>query len=91
MSRLVFFDSDGNEVFDDGDTRVTIPLVMAKPKKPTTNADRIRAMNDEELAEFLWSIGNNPGTGNVYLNGKLIFFCGDGNGWLDWLREERKE
>ena len=53
-----------------------------------TNADRIRAMSDEELAEFLWSIGNNPGTGNVYLNGKLIFFCGNGNGWLDWLREE---
>lgn len=23
--------------------------------KPTTNADRIRAMSDEELAEFLWN------------------------------------
>ena len=23
--------------------------------KPMTNADRIRAMNDEELAEFLWN------------------------------------
>jgi len=53
-----------------------------------TNADRIRAMSDEELAEFLWSIGNNPATGNVYLAGRLIFFTGDGNGWLDWLRQE---
>lgn len=26
------------------------------PKKPQTNADRIRAMSDEELAELLWSI-----------------------------------
>ena len=57
-------------------------------KEIRTNADRIRAMTDEELAEFLWSIGNNPATGNVYLNGKLIFFDGDGNGWLDWLKQE---
>lgn len=58
-----------------------------KPK-PITNADRIRAMTDEELADFLWSIGSNPVTGNYYLNGKLLFFCGNGNGWLDWLRQE---
>lgn len=53
-----------------------------------TNADRIRAMTDEELADFLWSIGSNPVTGNYYLNGKLLFFCGNGNGWLDWLKQE---
>lgn len=57
-------------------------------KRIITNADRIRSMTDEELAEFLWSIGQNPATGNTYLNGKLIFFCGNGNGWLDWLRQE---
>ena len=57
-------------------------------KQIITNADRIRAMSDEELAEFLWSIGQNPATGNTYLNGKLIFFSGDGNGWLDWLQKE---
>lgn len=56
--------------------------------KPQTNADRVRAMSDEELAEFLWSIGQNPATGNTYLNGKFIFFCGDGNGWLGWLKQE---
>lgn len=65
-----------------------------KPKRkcpqfvPITNADHIRAMTDEELAEFLWSIGNNPSTGNYYLNGKLLFNCGNGNGWLDWLKQE---
>ena len=32
----------------------------AKPeKKRTTNADRIRAMSDEELAEMLWKTGRN--------------------------------
>ncbi len=66
-------------------------MVGAKPYKPKTNADRIRAMTDEELAEFLWSIGSNPVTGNYYLNGKLLFFCGNGNGWLDWLKQEAKE
>lgn len=55
-----------------------------------TNADRVRAMSDEELAEFLFSIGNNPLTGNVYLNGELIFSCGNGNGWLDWLKRVYK-
>ena len=59
--------------------------------KHRTNADRIRAMSDEELADFLWSIGNNPATGNYYLNGKLLFSCGDGNGWLDWLKQEAEE
>ena len=28
-------------------------------EKPMTNADRIRSMNDEELAEMLWKTGRN--------------------------------
>lgn len=56
-----------------------------------TFGDKIRAMTDEELADFLWSIGQNPLTGNTYLNGKFIFFSGNGNGWLDWLKQESKE
>ena len=31
-------------------------LDYPKPYKPKTNADRIRAMNDEELAEFIRDI-----------------------------------
>ena len=53
-----------------------------------TNYDRIVSKTPEELADFLWSIGNNPATGNYYLNGKLLFSCADGNGWLDWLKQE---
>ena len=59
--------------------------------KPITNYDRIVSQKPEELADFLWSIGNNPATGNYYLNGKLLFFGGDGNGWLDWLKQEAGE
>lgn len=40
--------------------------------KPMTNADRIRDMTDEELAE--WIAGRAPGT--------------SADIWLDWLRQE---
>lgn len=63
-------------------------LDYSKERKKQTNGDHIRAMSNEELAEFLWNIGQSPFSGNVYLNGELIFFSGDGNGWLDWLKEE---
>ena len=58
---------------------------------PLTNADRIRSMNDVELADFLFGIGNNPATGNYYLNGKLLFNCGNGNGWIGWLKQKCNE
>ena len=55
------------------------PAYSPKPK-PTTNADRIRAMSDEKLANWLCahsSCHNCEGVGN----------CMDGlNGWLDWLQ-----
>lgn len=41
--------------------------------KPLTNADRIRAMTDEELAECLYDI-----TDNGY----------SADQWLEWLRKE---
>lgn len=55
--------------------------------KPITNADRIRSMTDEELADWL----------GVYCNGQTAQEvgkpCVSGMGsceecWLDWLREE---
>lgn len=76
MSRTVYYDHSGNEV----DPPKADPV-------PVTNADRIRSMTDEELADFLWSIGQNPGGWN-YIDGKPIFHTGKGNGWLDWLKQE---
>lgn len=58
---------------------------------PITNADRIRAMSDEELAEFLWSIGASPFNGAVYINGKPIFSTANGNKWLDWLKSPAED
>ena len=47
-----------------------------KPKtKPQTNADRIRQMSDDELADWLVMNGNGE----------------DYRGWLEWLKEEATE
>ena len=55
--------------------------------KPRTNADRIRAMTDEELDDFL-----NTVQGDAYLVGfqqrAESRFTPYGKKWLDWLREE---
>jgi len=55
--------------------------------KPITNADRIRAMTDEELAEFMCHNVSN-GTVNCAFCGAAEFCRMGHNGWLDWLKEE---
>ncbi len=47
--------------------------------KRQTNADRIRAMSDEELADKLWSISH-------YTQKKQKI-----SEWLDWLKQEVSE
>ena len=48
-------------------------------KRIATNADRIRSMSDEELADFILVVGGNIRAG----------LTPDG-GWLNWLRQEAK-
>ena len=49
--------------------------------RTATNADRIRAMTDEELAEWVWGVET---SGRAYgPRGKKA--------WLDWLKEEASE
>ena len=57
------------------------PPAKYEPKQ-ITNADRLRAMSDEEMAEWFVSLG-----------GEVCPFVGDCQHscrqcWLDWLREE---
>ena len=52
-------------------------LDYPKPRKPFTNADRIRAMTDEELAEWLCDIA-----------GWLPMYEGKMHPILDWLKQE---
>ena len=54
--------------------------------KPITNADRIRSMTDEKLADFLAGIEHDTCCAPTYLgNGTYI------ENWLDWLKQEAKE
>lgn len=65
--------------------------VQFKPK-PITNADRIRAMTDEELDKFLdevqWDVANY--CGDVTQKQKYPFPDQKG-AWLDWLKQEATE
>ena len=61
---------------------------------PRTNADRIRAMTDEELSEYLAERSVAPScTGKCHKDhevyGELRTFCH--NCWLEWLKQEAKE
>ncbi len=61
-----------------GDTLLCSEWEMASVPKPQTNADRIRAMSDEELAEWVWGAET---AGRAYgPRGKKA--------WIDWLKEE---
>lgn len=52
------------------------------PSEPITNADRIRSMTDEELAEFLAQTGCRRADDDMYcLMQRRCKDC-----WLDWLK-----
>ena len=60
-------------------------------RKSKTNADRIRAMSDEKLAEFLDGVKSDWWDGIVpvtVIDGKNMF---DSNDILEWLKEESKD
>jgi len=50
--------------------------------KPPTNADRIRSMTDEELADLLYATMRGDNICDPY-SGR--------DDWLDWLKQEAKE
>lgn len=54
--------------------------------KQQTNADRIRAMTDEKLAEFLKSIVQSMSLPIAYILPNTFI-----ESWLDWLRQEVEE
>lgn len=73
------------EVFDCEDYE---PIV-----KPITNADRIRSMTDEELADFLWSRDIDI-VEKASRAVEFTYHCDEDvcrKNILDWLKEEAKE
>lgn len=72
----------------DPDFNTILAAALAKQNHRMTNGDRIRAMTDEELTEFLCDIRSN---GSYYgcENCPAYDFCENGHtGFFDWLRQE---
>lgn len=60
-------------------------LDYPKPRKSITNADRIRAMSDEEPADKFEEVQLN--TVKVYGNDDMLLAGELRKYWLDWLRK----
>ena len=62
-------------------------LVQYEPPQPMTNADKIRASSDEELATYFDKM-----QGVAYVNGfdnePISLYPNNYGAWLDWLRQE---
>ena len=66
-------------------------MVNPQIEKPQTNADRIRAMTDEELADFLWSIDTQDYDFYGDLDMRTIIMSigfRDVESVLEWLKQE---
>lgn len=61
-----------------GDILETLELFRSLAPEPLTNADRIRAMTDEELAEYFADMAHE----DIY---------DDPGAWLAWLQQPYKE
>lgn len=74
------------------ETKDTMPdewdfFLQVRPPQPQTNADRLRAMSEEELAEWMATIEK-----NCYARcGFKSNFKRFNNQWLDWLKDTVKE
>ena len=63
-------------------------LDYPKPRKQMTNADRIRSMNDEELAAFLCNLRSEEAYENTCSHCVAERFCRIGHtGMIDWLQQ----
>ena len=57
-------------------------------KRPITNADRIRAMTDEKLADMLVDIGECDRRCPAKLGYCIFSDSSCRSAWLDWLQQE---
>lgn len=63
-----------------------LEIVEQEKEKPQTNADRIRSMTDDELAEFLKEVKEDYQWANPDYPD-----CDDCGEWLEWLQSEAGE
>lgn len=66
---------------DLSEIRAFLEMKQQQQRKPQTNADRVRSMSDEELAEWIADDLIEPGYNTKEQTVKM---------WLNWLKEEAK-
>ena len=76
----------GNCGWTNGSENLDLYPTAPGPKAPMTNAQKIRAMTDEEMVEFIMGTLNC----DVYECGECPF-CGPVEKILDWLQQPVKE
>jgi len=81
-----------NDTTFQGDGKVAyVPVVINTKPQKQTNADRIRAMTDEELAE--WFIKIQDDVADYYDGGHAVApeLPTMKNSWLEWLKQEAEK
>lgn len=63
------------------------PVCGHKTNMPQTNSDRIRAMNDDELAKILWEIGRNY---RSVCADPVVDYNEHRDGLIAWLKQPAK-
>lgn len=83
------FAEDVVKAYDECNCKI-IEVSLAIVSETKTNADRIRAMSDEELAVFLCDV--RAGAGGECVGCLARNYCYNGHaGWSDWLQRPAKE
>jgi len=59
--------------------------------KPRTNGDNLRAMSDEELAQWLCDVGECDRRCPAKIGDCIFSDSACIGAWLDWLKEEAKD
>lgn len=84
----VYFEKDGVCRKLSSDTDFQYCVMGPCPGQALSNADRIRAMSDEELAERIWSKFGCP-NGKNHVTCGYVGDCKDC--WMEWLQQPAKE
>lgn len=88
----IYFEKDGKcRKFSDN-TAVSYCVMGPCPEQKSSNADRIRAMSDEELASFLCDFLTSCEPEHPCNDCVAKSYCHTGhNGMIDWLQQPAEE
>ena len=88
----IFFEKDGKCRKFSGENTTSYCVMGPCPEQKLSNADRIRAMSDEELSKFLCEFRSCDSDGYPCSGCKAERYCYAGHtGMEDWLQQPAEE